>query len=369
MPKASKEPKKKGARKAKGKAVPVKAGDYLKDLLALRSKDEPPDFGMLTDALHGEVSRRIPTGILALDKMLGGGYPEGRIIEVAAWEGVGKSTLLDQAAAQCQRMGGIAALIDSERARDIEYTTKLGVNVGECILAEADDLEDGFEQLDKIIAVQAKKRSELEKLKEDPPPVLVLWDSLGGTPARLEVQGTPDDTHVSPAARAISLNFRRIVGQLAENRITLVFANHFYQQIGGFGGSLKSFGGKGVRYYPSVRLWLSRTGALKVGDKVIGHTIKANLRKTKVGPPKPDEELGLIHTAGIDNSYTLFNWGLKGESSPGEPWIWTKGSHRYLRPPGHEPIHFQRGSLGLGEILSEHPDIYAQMAAAYMEAA
>ncbi len=358
------------AKKAPKKEPPVKVdpNSYLKDLLALRKKDEPPDFAMLVDALHGSVSRRIPTGSLALDRMMGGGWPEGRIIEVAGWEGIGKSTLLDQAAAQCQRMGGIPALIDSEAARDIAYTTKLGVDVSQCILVDIDDIEEGFDQLDKILVVQSMKREALAKKGKEPPTVLVLWDSLGGTPARAELKGASDDAHVSPAARVISLNFRRIVSSLARNRVTLVFANHFYQQIGGFGG-LRTYGGKGVRYYPSIRLWLSRTGPLTIGDNVVGHIIKAQLRKTKVGPPRPDELLGLVHTGGIDNSYTLFEWGLKGESSPGEKWIHTAGSHRYLRPPGAEPIHFQRSHMGLAEILTEHPDIYAQMAAAYMEAA
>jgi recombination protein RecA len=301
--------------------------------------------------------------------MLGGGWPEGRIVEVAAWEGVGKSTLLDQAAAQCQRMDGIAALIDSEKARDLKYTSALGVDVSKCILADVDDIEEGFDQLDKIVRVQEAKRIELEKQGKRPPSMLVLWDSLGGTPARAEVKGAADDSHVSPAARAISLNFRRIVTSLSRNRVTLVFANHFYQQIGGFGG-LKTYGGKGVRYYPSVRLWLTRGDHVKAGEQIIGHVVKASLRKTKVGAPMPPQELGLIHTAGFSNAYTLFAWGVAGgESSPGQEWINTKGSHRYLRPPGKEPIHFQRGSSGLAEILTEQPDIYAAMAASYMEAA
>lgn len=370
MPKQAKSAKPAVTPRAKGAGAKaaISADDYLRELLALREKNAPADFAMLSEALYGEVQERIPTGSLALDRMMGGGWPEGRIVEVAAWEGVGKSTLLDQAAAQCQRMNGIAALIDSEKARDLDYTAKLGVDVGKCILVDAEDVEEGFEQLDKLIAVQEKKRIELEKAKLRPPPMLVLWDSLGGTPARAELQGASDDTHVSPAARAISLNFRRVVSALSRNRVTLVFANHFYQQIGGFGG-LKTYGGKGVRYYPSVRLWMSRKGPLKSGDQVIGHIIEATLRKTKVGPPRAPELLGLVHTGGIDNSYTLFEWGLKAQSSPGEPWIVTTGAHRYLRPPGKEPIHFQRGSLGLAEILTANPAVYAEMASAFMASA
>lgn len=352
--------------KAKAARVATDAASYLKELNALKERDAPDDFAMLEHARYAEVQDRLPTGALALDRMLGGGWPEGRIIEVAAWEGVGKSTLLDQTAAHCQRLGGVVALIDSEQARDLAYTRKLGVKLDDCILGDVDDIEEGFDQLDKIVTVQEAKRIELAKVGKRPPPLLCLWDSLGGTPAREELKGAADDAHVSPAARKIALNFRRLTVALSRNRITLIFANHFYQQIGGF-AELKSYGGKGVRYFTSVRLWLTRTGELKAGSDVVGHMIKATLRKTRVGPPRPYETIGLVHTAGLDNSFTLFEWGMHAESSPGEPWIWTHGTHRYLRPPGREPIHFQRGFAGLAEILSSEPEIYAQMAGAYLQ--
>jgi len=350
---------------ARRAVVAVRPEDYLDDLLGMRG-EEAPDFAMLSSALFAQVAQRIPTGSLGIDRLIGGGWPVGRIIEVAAWEGVGKSTILDQSAAQCQRTGGIVALIDSEQARDLKYTRALGVDVDRCILADVDDIEGGFEQLDKIIAVQSAKREALgPKRISELPCLLVIWDSIGGTPAREELKGAPDDSHVSPAARAISENFRRITVQIMVNKITLVFANHFYQQIGGFGG-LKTYGGKGVRYYPSIRLWLTRGDNLKIGDRIVGHQVEAKVRKTKVGSPRAPTTLGLVHMGGIDNSFTLFEWGLKAESSPGEKWIATSGAHRYLRPPGREPIHFQRGFSGLGPILNEHPDIYAEMAAGYL---
>ena len=356
----------KQAKKVARAVAPAK--EYLAELLAQRGKDDPPDFAMLTQALFGAVTARIPTGTLALDKLTGGGWPEGRITEICAWEGVGKSTLMDQAAAQCQRMGGVSILIDSEQARDLRYTASLGVSLDEFILAEADDIEGGFEQLDKILAVQAKKREVAEKKKQEVPPVLVLWDSLGGTPARAEVEGAPDDSHVSPAARAISANFRRIIIPLMRNRVTLVYSNHFYKQIGGF-GSLIAYGGKGPRYYPSIRLWLSRTGNLKIGDQVVGHEIEAKLRKTRVGAPKPPVKLGLVHMGGIANSYTLFEWGLKhgiGGDYPAHRWIDAKGSHKYLVVPGHDAISFKRGFLGLGDLLGEQPNLCEQLAAAFL---
>ncbi len=153
-----------------------------------------------------------------------------------------------------------------------------------------------------------------------------------------------------------------------KNRITLVYANHFYTKIGGFGG-LSAYGGKGPRYYTSLRLWLSRTGNLKIGDNIVGHEIEAKLRKSKVGPPRPPVVLGLVHTGGIANSYTLFEWGLKhgiGGEYPDHRWILARGSHRYLVVPGDEPRHITGGFIGLGEMLTEHHDLYEKFAAAFL---
>jgi len=352
--------------KPKPSKIAVAPQDYLSGLLSLRKSGDPPDYATLEAARFGDVSERISTGSLALDKLTGGGWPVGRITEIAAWEGVGKSTLMDQAAAQCQRLGGIAVLVDSERGRDIEYTKSLGVDTGALILADADDIEESFERIDEVIALQDAKRLELEKQKKKPPPLLILWDSLGGTPARAELEGAPDDAHVSPAARVINMNMKRIVGRIAQNRITMVFANHFYKTIGGM-GQLVAYGGKGPRYYTSLRLWLTRTGALKVGENEVGHSIKAALRKTRVGPPRPPETLGLVHGAGIDNAYTLFEWGKTHGVADGHKWVENRGRFNYLVVPGQpESIVFERSFVGLGALLAEKPDIYAQLAGAYL---
>ena len=64
----------------------------------------------------------IPTGSIALDIALGiGGIPRGRVIEIYGPESSGKTTIVQHIIAECQRMGGVAALIDAEHALDPVY--------------------------------------------------------------------------------------------------------------------------------------------------------------------------------------------------------------------------------------------------------
>src|SRR5947209_13028671 len=61
----------------------------------------------------------IPTGALSLDIALGGkGMPRGRIVEIFGPESSGKTTVALHCIAHAQRVGGVAAFIDAEPARD-----------------------------------------------------------------------------------------------------------------------------------------------------------------------------------------------------------------------------------------------------------
>ena len=104
-------------------------------------------------ALAEEIGRPrgfIPTGNVALDRAVGnrGGVPMGRFIEISGWERAGKSTMLDQIIAQCQRMGGIAMLADTERARDRPYMESLGVDPSTLLWAMASTAEEMFNEVE-----------------------------------------------------------------------------------------------------------------------------------------------------------------------------------------------------------------------------
>ena len=79
------------------------------------------------DAARARVGM-IPTGVHTLDLALGGGIPEGRIVEVYGPESSGKTTLAMHAIAEVQKRGGTAVLVDAEHAFDPVYSQKVGVD-------------------------------------------------------------------------------------------------------------------------------------------------------------------------------------------------------------------------------------------------
>src|SRR5256886_14231983 len=85
----------------------------------------------------------IPTGSLSLDVALGGqGIPRGRIIEIFGPESSGKTTLALHVAAQAQKAGGIAAIIDAEHAFDPTWGKKLGVQLDTLLVSQPNSGEE-----------------------------------------------------------------------------------------------------------------------------------------------------------------------------------------------------------------------------------
>jgi recombination protein RecA len=99
-----------------------------------------------------EVIETIPSGCLGLDLVTGvGGYPRGRIVEIFGPESSGKTTLALHAIASCQSQGGIAAFIDAEHALDPEYAGKLGVRLGDLLIAQPDNGEQALEICEQLV--------------------------------------------------------------------------------------------------------------------------------------------------------------------------------------------------------------------------
>lgn len=372
---APKKPAKKATKKSKKAASRIiipKAKDYLRLARAMDGVEDE-DFAFFSDPLAwtSPVEEWLSTGVLAIDRLTGGGFPVGRVIEIASWENVGKTTLIDQAIAHAQRLGHVACLIDSEHARDLSYTVKLGVNPDELIISKADTIERVFIAADRLLAIQEAQIAKLLAKKKKPPIMFIGWDSVAGTQTEAEKKGAASDTHVASAAKIIRLNMRRLKPRLAKARAVLVFANQFYSGIGAF-SSLSTYGGGGIRYGADQRIWLSRVEQLKQGEHVIGHLIKAKLRKTRVSIPRPPAMVALLYGAGIHNAWTLYDWAKKHgvEEDTDHRWITQHGSWSTLHVPGEDDAKFQGTYLGFAQRLAHRPALYQKFAEQYrMEAA
>jgi len=86
--------------------------------------------GVRLGALLAEPVRRVPTGIAALDALLGGGLPRGHLSEIVGGPSSGRTALLHALLASATRRGEATAVVDLLDALDPPSLARAGADLG-----------------------------------------------------------------------------------------------------------------------------------------------------------------------------------------------------------------------------------------------
>lgn len=291
----------------------------------------------LGDATQMKVET-ISTGALTLDVALGGGLPQGRVIEIYGPESSGKTTLALHAIAEIQKAGGVAAFVDAEHALDPTYSAALGVDIENLLVAQPDHGESALEIVDQLVRSAAVD--------------LVVVDSVAALVPRAEIEGEMGDNQVGLQARLMSKALRKIAGNIGRSGSTVIFLNQLRQKIGvTYGSPEVTTGGTALKFYASVRLDIRRIQTLKKGTEgEYGIRAKVKVAKNKVAPPFRIAEFDIIFGQGISRMGCMLDLAEDNDV------VVRKGAW----------YSYQGDNIGQGrdntiKYLEEHPELAAQI--------
>ena len=273
------------------------------------NKDGKIAFFLGQDETAADVREFISTQSSLLDLAISnrphGGIAVGRITEISGLEGAGKSLLAMHLIAETQRKGGIAVLLDSEAALSEEFATAVGVDLKKLVYVQAFLVEEIFTAIANVI--ESVRKTDKNKL------VLIVVDSIAAATTQKELEADfTRQGYNTDKSLLLGMGLRKLTGVIGEQRIALVLTNQLRMKLDAMAFSDKYItpGGKAIGFACSTRLRLTLTEKIKKKpeDTIIGVQVKAQVTKSRLGPPHRIAEFPIFYDRGIDDASSIFDF-------------------------------------------------------------
>ena len=188
---------------------------------------------------------RVPTGIVQLDAIIGGGFPIGRFIELYGGYGSAKSMMCWLVAKSAQEMGLSVAYYDVENQYDEKWVSSLGVNTEDILVVNTTIIDEVGETLEALLE----------------PIDIHIIDSVAMGVSRDELAAEVDEWRMAISTRVWDKVLRRANSRFDKERNMVIVVNQA-REVFGKQGAEKSWGGKQIDHICSIILHFSKSSWL-----------------------------------------------------------------------------------------------------------
>lgn len=305
------------------------AKDPLQEILDKAKKKYNLSVGRLSEIADDVIF--VSTGNIAIDNIIGGGFPLGRSVELAGPPSSGKTTTALQAAAFVQKKiiaGGDAKLgikaddvilyLDYEQTIDQDYAKALGLDIDHpsFLLTQPDTLEDGANFVLEVIKTGRVR--------------VVIWDSVASMIPSANAQNEIGKSMAFTQARLMSDLGQKLNPILKQHNTLNIFVNHLKNVLdmsgrrpAHLGPAKDTPGGASLKFYASVRLEYKQLQQIKekMIDPLSGEevetpgatNVEVKVTKNKVAPPFRKAIVRVRFGRGFDNLWTAMQILLAGK--------------------------------------------------------
>ena len=233
--------------------------------------------------------------IEALDNIIGGGIPKGRVIEIYGPESSGKTSLVYW----LMSLHKLGLYIPIEGTYDEDRAMSIGVKKKQMLVYRANYGEEALNAVRKfaktgipIICIDSvpacQPKEDIDKLEKD----------------------VSNEARIGGVARLFSRALPAIVHICEETGTTLILVNQVRDKMNAmlFGEKEDTPGGRAIKFYSSVRIKVARRAWIEIPNKnpavssdseKVGIIMKAKVSKSKVSNPYGEAELPFFFDRGF----------------------------------------------------------------------
>lgn len=254
----------------------------------------------------------ISAGATLIDCCVGGGWAEGRMVNIVGDKSAGKTLLAIEACANfAKKYTALGKQFrirygEVEAAFDRDYAEALGLPE-DCVEFYEPDAVNTVEDFQKDLETTLGEMREDEHL-------LYIIDSYDALSDDAEAARDIDEKSFGATkAKKSSELFRRVTRQVEAKNCLLVVISQLRDKIGvTFGEKQTRSGGRALDFYASQIVWLADIGKIRQErqgvTRVIGVNVKMRVKKNKVGLPFRECEYPVLFGYGVDDITAGVAW-------------------------------------------------------------